>query len=184
MKMLPLLESSFTNSLQRRIINIDESWINGSRFIRRVWAPADYPAHIPDRQVNPRISLICALDTEGHMWFSLTQANTNSDVMCLFLRTFMEKLDRERPGWIEDTIILLDGAPYHVSKLTQARMARLKLPVIFSAPYSYSTAPIVSDTYHLIRSTNYYVSSCRSWSSPLSRWVSSYPSTRVLERRV
>ena len=72
MKMVPLLETSFTNSQHRRIINVDETWLNGSRFIRRVWAPADCPASVPDKQVNPRISLICALDTEGHLWFALT----------------------------------------------------------------------------------------------------------------
>ena len=171
MRMLPLLETAFTDSQPKRIINIDESWLNGSRFVRRVWAPVDSPASVPDKQVNPRLSLICALDTEGHLWFALTQANTNADVMCLFLRSFMDQLDRERPGWIEDTIILLDGAPYHTSALMQARLARLKLPVIFSAPYSYSTAPIVSDALISIIFSDYRSFEYRSWYSLLSSWA-------------
>ena len=97
-----------------------------------------------DKQVQPRISLIAALDTEGKIWFSLTQANTDSDVMCLFLRKLMAQLDRERPGWQEDTTILLDNAAWHTNPVMKQRLARMQLHVIFSGPYSYSTAPIVS----------------------------------------
>ena len=64
--MLPLLQSG------RRIINVDESWLNGTRFLRRVCAPADAAGTFTDKQVAPRISLIAALDTDGRMWCSLT----------------------------------------------------------------------------------------------------------------
>ena len=40
LKMLPLLESG------RRIINVDESWLNQTRFTRRLWAPVDAPATV------------------------------------------------------------------------------------------------------------------------------------------
>ena len=66
LKMLPLLESG------RRIINVDESWLNGTHFVRRVWAPANAPATVADKQVAPRLSLIVALDTDGKIWFALT----------------------------------------------------------------------------------------------------------------
>ena len=78
LRMIPLLESGcFTSPSARRVINVDETWLNGTRFIRRVWAPADAPATISDKQVAPRISIIAALDTEGRIWCSLTQANTD-----------------------------------------------------------------------------------------------------------
>ena len=92
-RMIPLLEAG------RRIINVDESWLNQTRFLRRVWAPADAPCTFTAKQVNPRISLIVALDTEGSLWFALTQANTDSDVMTTFLRHLARQLDRESPGW-------------------------------------------------------------------------------------
>ena len=38
--------------------------------------------------------MIAALDTEGRIWCSLTQANTDADVMCLFIRKLAEQLDR------------------------------------------------------------------------------------------
>ena len=78
--MLPLLESG------KRVINVDESWLNQTRFHRRIWAPSDAPATITDKQVAPRISLLVALDTRGHIWCALTQANTDADVMTMFLR--------------------------------------------------------------------------------------------------
>ena len=64
--MLPLMES------RRRIINVDESWLNQTRFVRKLWVPSDAAATYTDKQVQTRISLIAALDTEGRMWFALT----------------------------------------------------------------------------------------------------------------
>ena len=93
LRLLPLLDS------RRRIINVDESWLNQTRFVRRTWVPADAPGTFTIKQVAPRISLLAALDTEGRIWCALTQANTDADVMTLFLRHLVRQLDRESPGW-------------------------------------------------------------------------------------
>ena len=42
LKMLPLLQSG------RRIINVDESWLNQTIFVRRVWVPTDGTGSITD----------------------------------------------------------------------------------------------------------------------------------------
>ena len=140
--MLPLLDSGcFQPKPTHYVINIDESWLNGTRFVRRVWAPSNAPATITDKQVSPRISLILAIDSEGHIWYSLTQVNTDSDVMTMFLRKLMSQLDLERPGWVDSSTVLLDNASWHVNRVMKQRLARIELPVIFSGPYSYSTAP-------------------------------------------
>ena len=65
-KMLTLLERG------RRVINVDESWINQTRFLRRIWVPSDSAGSVTDKQVAPRISLLTALDTEGRIWCALT----------------------------------------------------------------------------------------------------------------
>ena len=39
-------------------------------------------------------------------------------------------------------MILLDNAKYHTSSDTQEALMKLKIPYMFSGPYSYSTAPI------------------------------------------
>ena len=121
LKMLPMLEKSNSH----RIINVDESWLNQTRFVRRLWVPTDAAGSICDKQVQPRISLIIALDTEGKMWCALTQANTDADVMKLFLRYMERQLDLETPGWQENSTILLDNAAWHTNPLIKARLARM-----------------------------------------------------------
>ena len=93
LRLLPLLEK------KTRIINIDESWLNQTRVLRRTWVPSDAPGTFREKQVIPRISLILALDTDGKMWCALTQANTDADVMTLFLQHLARRLDLESPGW-------------------------------------------------------------------------------------
>ena len=121
LRMLPLLEKS----KGRRIINVDESWLNQTRFVRRIWVPTDAAGSIADKQVQPRISLLVALDTEGKMWCALTQANTDADVMTTFLRYLVRQLDQETPGWQENTTVLLDNAAWHTNAVIKARLAKM-----------------------------------------------------------
>jgi len=92
--------------------------------------------------VNPRLSLIAALDTDGRVYFTLTHANTNSDVMLVFMRHLMMQLDREDPDWKKKTVFLLDGARYHTSDEMREYLRKMELRIIYSGPYSYSSAPI------------------------------------------
>ena len=62
--------------------------------------------------------------------------------MMVFFRRLILQLNDERPGWREDTIILLDGARYHTGDGIREYLHKMQLQVIWSAPYSYSTAPI------------------------------------------
>ena len=61
--------------------------------------------------------------------------------MTLFLRSLARLLDRETPGWEENSHILLDNAKWHSSDEMKKRLAKMKLPIIFSGTYAYSTAP-------------------------------------------
>ena len=54
----------------------------------------------------------------------------------------VNQLDLERPSWRDETVLLLDGAKYHTGSLVREYMRKLDLQVIWSGPYSYSTAPI------------------------------------------
>ena len=64
--MIPILEKGL------RVINIDESWLNGTTFIRKMWAPKRETCSSVLNTVTPRLSLLAAIDTEGHSWFALT----------------------------------------------------------------------------------------------------------------
>ena len=68
----------------KRIINVDESWFNETNFIRKIWTKSDASATVTNKTVSPRVAMIAALDTDGRVYFALTHANTDSNVMLLF----------------------------------------------------------------------------------------------------
>ena len=49
----------------KRVINIDETWLNETSFVRRVWAKKGGQGNLRLSSVSPRLSLIAALDTDG-----------------------------------------------------------------------------------------------------------------------
>ena len=71
MKMIELLKSG------KRIINVDETWINQKDFRRRCWSKKGISNSIGVKDVNPRISMMVAVDTDGDIFYSLTQVNTD-----------------------------------------------------------------------------------------------------------
>ena len=75
--------------------------------------------NLPHTQINPRITMIAAVDNFGKVYYALLQANSNEDTMRLFFYRLMEILDSETPKWRDDTIIQLDGASWHMSKDTK-----------------------------------------------------------------
>jgi transposase len=125
-----------------RVVNVDESWLNESRFIRRMWCPPDGAGTVTGKMLQPRLSLIAALDTDGRLYFSLTHANTDSDVMLAFMQHLIRQLYQESPDWREGTVFLFDGARYHTSEEMREYFRKMEVRVIYSAPYSYSAAPI------------------------------------------
>ena len=92
-KMIELLQS------KKRIINVDESWVNQTQYNRRMWAPSDSPASSSLKMLSPRLSLIAALDTECNVFFSLLHANTDSNMIRMFLSGLFDRLDAEIPNW-------------------------------------------------------------------------------------
>ena len=93
LRMIELLKNG------KRIINIDESWVNQTKYQRRIWAPARSPASATAKVISPRLSLIAALDTDGRVAFALLHSNTDSDVFMMFLHHLFDKLDAELPDW-------------------------------------------------------------------------------------
>ena len=49
----------------KKVINIDETWLNETSFVRRVWAKKGGHGNLQLNTVSPRLSLIAALDTNG-----------------------------------------------------------------------------------------------------------------------
>ena len=124
-----------------RWFNIDESWLGMSDFRRAKWLPVDVPRTTTKAALAPRVSFIVALDNHGEVYWALNQGNSNADVMCLFLRALVTRLNQEGRHWRKRTAIYWDGAKYH-SALETLRVAKeLDIPLAVSGPYGYDVAP-------------------------------------------
>ena len=62
--------------------------------------------------------------------------------MIMFLQHLTRQLDREAPGWQDNTTLLLDNAKWHTSAEMKERLAKLNLDIMYTGPYCYSAAPI------------------------------------------
>ena len=153
-----------------RIINCDETWLNELGrynetftatlslklhaivlinvfvacvdFRRRKWRLRGESNSIPLKPVEPRISVILAIDNYGEAFVTMTQVNTDENVFCLYLENLSAKLTKDSPNWKQNSILLLDSAKYHCSQQTRDVLARIGCRVCFTAPYSYETSPI------------------------------------------
>jgi Asp-tRNA(Asn)/Glu-tRNA(Gln) amidotransferase C subunit len=135
---------SLTDQLLRGkiVINADETWVNLKDYTRRRWRVRGESNSSSIQAVEPRISLFSAIDTKGTCYFSLTQVNTDKEVKSMFLTHLAEELDKDRPGWREDTVILMDNASYNKNDVTIGTIRKLGMPVMFSASYSYDACPV------------------------------------------
>jgi len=125
-----------------RFLNVDESWINSGDMRHMKWRKKGQTNSISDKAIQPRLSVIAAIDTEGEAYLSLSIANTDSDTFRLFIQKLAKKLDQDRPGWKEDTTVLIDNAKYHASQKTREYFAHHGIKTMYTAPYSYSGSPI------------------------------------------
>ena len=82
-----------------------------------------------------------ALDTDGEVFYSLTQVNTDTDSKRLMLHELCNALDLDRPDWRESSIILMDNATYNKSPETKDYIKKLRMPIIFTGKYSYDGSP-------------------------------------------
>ena len=92
--------------------------------------------------MSPRLSLITALDSNGYVFLSLVQANSNTSMMKLFFSHYIKLMNAKKPNWRDDHIILLDNATYHTSGSMMDFYEEYNVPIIFTGPHSYSAAPV------------------------------------------
>ena len=97
---------------------------------------------VASKQVEPRVSVLMGICTDGKMYCSLTQINTDQNVFCVFISKLASKLTNEDRNWRDNTLLLIDGARYQTSKESIEHMRQLGFKVCVSAPYSFSGAAI------------------------------------------
>lgn len=91
--------------------------------------------------VNPRLSIIEGVSNREELFYSISKRNTNLDSFYLFMGQLRKHLDRLYQNWQADTVILLDGAKYHISIKMQIKLKEMGFSLIYSEPYSYDAAP-------------------------------------------
>ena len=77
--MLKLLNSD------KRIINIDETWLPHFDFRRMKWQVRGKNNSIPNRELSQKVNMIASVDTQGEIYVALTTVNTDANVMLMFL---------------------------------------------------------------------------------------------------
>ena len=76
------------------VINIDESWLGVADFRVMHWKPKHENYSFSQKTINPRISMIVGVSSQGDLYVSLTQANSNKSMMGIFLERLCQKLDK------------------------------------------------------------------------------------------
>ena len=131
-QMLTLYDSGKT------IINIDESWLSVSDFRHHTWQFGKDKVAMNDKTLKIKINMIAAVSNRGQCWLGLTYVNTTEEVFQLFISHLADVLTRSgNVNWRDNTVLLLDGAPYHRSKSTRKYLLDQRITTVLSAPYSY-----------------------------------------------
>jgi len=79
--------------------------------------------------------MIAAASSDGKLMFTINSGRNNSSTFLLFLIKLSDHLDQVNPNWRQNTIIMVDNAPYHRSKLIKEKYASLKIPLMYLGPY-------------------------------------------------
>ena len=95
--------------------------------------------------------MIVGLDTNGKVYLSLVQANSNSSMMELFFTRLVMLLDERDLRWRQKMVLMLDNAPYHTSNEMMQFYERNRLPILFTGPHSYAASPVETFFAHFKR---------------------------------
>jgi len=69
-----------------------------------------------DRPLGHKVNIIVAVSSEGQVWLSQTQCNTDENVMMMFLSKLATAFtSKYGVGWRDQIVLVMDGASYHKS---------------------------------------------------------------------
>jgi len=62
--------------------------------------------------------------------------------MELFFSHYIRLMNGKNPHWRNETVIMMDNAPYHTCNKMMEFYEKYQLPIIFTGPHSYSVSPV------------------------------------------
>ena len=83
-----------------------------------------------------------AICTDGRLYCSMYQINTDARVFCLFISKLAAVLAKEDKNFRERTVLMIDGAKYQSCPESVEHMKRCGFKVCITAPYSMKSSPI------------------------------------------
>lgn len=119
-------------------------------FRRRKWQRRKGAKCHAITQTQPRISVIACLDSNGEIFYSLVQGNTNDKIMEIFIQKLVKRLDSIEKQWRKSMVLLFDNAAYHRSSATMKVLEDHQIPVCFTGPNSYAACKYPSLDYNLL----------------------------------
>ena len=114
------------------MITIDETWLPDTDYRTRRWKQRGQQNTLNEATMGYKVNLIVAVSSEGEIWAALTQCNTDTDVMMMFMNRLASVLSAEDSNWRENTVFSMDGAPYH--KSCRVIFRHLGMRVAITAP--------------------------------------------------
>lgn len=90
----------------------------------------------------PTMGIIAVISNDGTIYYSFTKGTTNEVVIMIFLKMLIQRLDAEDSNWRSKTVLVMDNASYHKSRMLISWFREMRLPVLFSSPYSFTVLPI------------------------------------------
>jgi DDE superfamily endonuclease len=87
------------------------------------------------------LNMIVGVSNYGNLYYTVNKGFTNSETFLLFMVKLCEHLHHINQRWRDDTVIMLDNAPYHRSKQIRSKLDLMKVPLMYLGPYQFKMAP-------------------------------------------
>ena len=124
------------------VINIDETILNTTnsrtycwqkKGVRTIETPADRMA---------QVSLIVGVSSNGDVFYTANRGSNTGKTILLFMLKLIKVLNRHDRHWRDNTVILMDNAPYHRGFAFAEQMRILNVPLAYLGPYQFRMAPV------------------------------------------
>ena len=76
------------------------------------------------------------------MFFTANRGLYNGRTIHLFILKLIKVLDARNRNWRDNTVLLMDNAPYHRGKAFSDQMKLLNVPIAYLGPYQFKMAPV------------------------------------------